>query len=274
MIENSEDDTFGDHTGATKFVWQLNYDDMANDMVEGEDGTAILNSIILFGGPTRSPFFADNLRRRFGDDRVVATQDLISEVPYAELVALSMGACYFSEGEYAYMMPSRLPVNATLTGEKYGETGYSAHQTFVKDFQLFGSYESPILLQDRDNPQEYELTITTASGVVLRQHRVAGFMEPGERLTDDRYRHPATSLSLIIDGIGFMFVEMKSEGIGLPWTKIFPVFPNPEEDPPPWQTEKQREVWRKLQKRLEDRAQNKRLKALDALYNQPWRDRR
>lgn len=274
--ENSEDDSEGDRTGKVRFIWQLNYDDIAKDMVEDEEGKIVLNKIILFGGPTRSQFFKNNLGRRFGSDKIIPTSDLLPGLDFAEMVALSMGACYFARGRYDYMVPSRLPINATLVGKEYGEIGYSAHQYFGapnKNNSLFSPFESTILAQDKDNPQEYELTIATPDGSVLRKDSFSGFMEPGDRLTDERNRQPATSLRLIIDRLGFMFVEMKSEGVGLSWTKTFPVFPDPENDPPPWQTDAQRVAWQKLRERLDERAKNRKSRLLETLHNQPWRER-
>ena len=52
-----------DDTGETRFIWQLGYADMAED----------LDAIILFGGPTRNPVFAENLSRWFGEDKVKRT---------------------------------------------------------------------------------------------------------------------------------------------------------------------------------------------------------
>ena len=279
--ENSEDDNpeVSDRTGKVRFIWQLGYNDMSGDMVEDKEGKIVLNSIILFGGTTRSDFFKENLERRFGRGKIIPTQNLILGVEYPELVALSMGACYFARGHYDYMVPSRLPVNATIVGKKYGETGYAAHQYFKAEdeqgelFDLFSLFKSYILIQDKDNPQEYELTIATPDGSVLRKDCFSGFMEPGDRLTDERNRQPATSLRLIIDRLGFMFVEMKSEGVGLSWTKTFPVFPDPENDPPPWQTDAQRVAWQKLRERLDERAKNRKSRLLESLHNQPWRER-
>ena len=95
--------------------------------------------------------------------------------------------------------------------------------------------------QERDNPQEYELTITDPDGVVLERQPVSGYLEAGNR-------QPATSLRLIIDRLGPVYVEKKSEGAGLPWTKRFTVVENP-----PWQTEEQRERLEALRQRQRQR---------------------
>ena len=57
-------------------------------------------------------------------------------------------------------------------------------------------------------------------------------------------RQPATGLRLVIDRLGPVYVEKKSEGIGLPWNKKFTMVENP-----PWQTEEQREMLEALRLR-------------------------
>ena len=46
-------------TGEVRFVWQRDYSDLARD----------LDGFIMCGGPTRSPFFSENLSRWFGETR-------------------------------------------------------------------------------------------------------------------------------------------------------------------------------------------------------------
>ena len=208
-------------TGEVRFVWQLNYSDMARDV----DG------IILFGGPTRSPFFEENLRRWFGDDKVIHARDLVAGLDAPEITGVSMGACFFPTGEHFYEIPSRLPFRVTLENRQSGQkVEYSPFEYFVETFKPSERFLSDPLLQERDNPQEYELTITDIDGVLMEHQLVSGFLESDGR-------HPATSLRLVIDRLGPVYVEKKSEGIGLPWTKMEAVVENP-----PWQTEEQREM--------------------------------
>lgn len=249
-------------TGSARFVWQLGFADIPQDV----DG------IILFGGPTQSPFFAEQLGRHFGDDKIHSTGDIVS-VPYATLVALSMGACYFSEGEYSYTVPTRLPVHVTLENLQTGEIiEYTPHERFGTGENFFDPYVSSPLRQEPHNPSEYQITVTDPDGVVLRDDenrdlklRFNGFMEPRKLLQEEGYRQPATSLKLIIDRLGYIWVEMKSEGVGLPWTKEFR-FPDSERGPDdlptslPWQSEAQRKAWKSIQEKITQQEEKRRLK--------------
>ena len=257
-------------TGLTRFVWQLSFADIPQDV----DG------IILFGGPTQSPFFAEQLRRHFGNDKIHSTVDLVA-VPYATLVALSMGACYFSEGQYSYTVPTRLPVRVTLENLQTGENiEYTPHERFGTGENFFDPYISSPLRQEPDNPSEYQITVTDPDGVVLRDDEdrdlrltFNGFMEPRKLLQEEGCRQPATSLKLIIDRLGYIWVEMKSEGVGLTWTKEFR-FPDsergPDDLPPslPWQSEAQREAWKRIQEKITQLEEKRRLKFRSTL-NRP-----
>ena len=264
-----------DETGEIRFIWQLGYADMTKD----------LDSIILYGGPTgratQESVFAKNLGRWFGENKIRLTKDLVN-VPNSEFTALSMGACYFFEQHdltenYSHMVPNRLPVNVTLenlhTGEK---VEYRPHQHFGEQepgridssHDFFGAYVSEELTQNSDSPAEYMITVTRQDGLILKgsdgndlQLNFNGYMEPRKLLQDEGNSQPATRLRLIIDRLSYLWVEMKSEGVGLPWTKLFR-FPDVERGPddlppsPPWQTEAQREAWGRLQeetKKLEER---------------------
>lgn len=226
--ESSETDG---ETGKIGFVWQLGYDDMRRD----------LDGVIMFGGPTRSPFFAQNLRKWFGEDKVMQAGDLIGGVADPELTGVSMGACYFPSGQNFHHVPSRLPYRVALenttTGRQEDRVEYQPHQHFVDSFRPAEQFESPWLSQERSSPQEYELTIIDPDGVVLERQPIDGFLEP-------EGRQPATGLRLVIDRLGPVHVEKKSEGIGLPWTQRFTIVENP-----PWQTDEQREMVDALRER-------------------------
>ncbi len=230
-------------TGEVRFVWQRGYSDMARD----------LDGIIMFGGPTRSPFFEENLKRWFGDAKVMLARDLIGGVADPELTGVSMGACYFPSGGNFHQVPTRLPYQVVLentsTGREEDKVQYRPHQHFVESFKPAEQFESPWLSQARDNPQEYELTITDPDGVVLERQAVDGYLEPENR-------QPATELRLVIDRLGPVYVEKKSEGIGLPWSKKITVVENP-----PWQTEEQREMLEALRQHQRDREGGRRQQA-------------
>ena len=211
-----------DKTGEVRFVWQISYDEMVQD----------LDGIVLFGGTTLSPFFKEKLRPLFGDAKVMAASEIIQGIQVPELVGVSMGACYYlSREQYSHRLQNRLPYWVSLENRQTGEkVEYRPYQYFTDTFHPAEQYTSPEVRQERDNPQDYELTISDIDGVVLERQAVDGYLEPGNR-------QPATSLRLVIDRLGPVYVEKKSEGVGLSWTKKFKVVENP-----PWQSERQREI--------------------------------
>ena len=227
-------------TGQVNFVWQRDYSDLARD----------LDGVIMFGGPTRSPFFSENLSKWFGDTKVMQARDLIGGIAEPELVGISMGACYFPSGDNFHQVPTRLPYRVVLentsTGREEDKVQYRPHEHFVDNFKPADQFESPWLSQERDNPQEYELTITDPDGVVLERQPVDGFLEPGNR-------QPATALRLVIDRLGPVYVEKRSEGVGLPWTKRTTVV-----ESPPWQTDEQRQMLDALREREQRRGEERR----------------
>ena len=227
-------------TGQVNFVWQRDYADLARD----------LDGVIMFGGPTRSPFFSENLSRWFGDTKVIQARDLIGGVADPELIGISMGACYFPSGDNFHQVPTRLPYRVALentsTGRVEDRVQYRPHQHFIDNFKPADQFESPWLPQERDNPQDYELTITDPDGVVLERQPVDGYLEPGNR-------QPATGLRLVIDRLGPVYVEKRSEGVGLPWTKRVTVV-----ETPPWQTDEQRLMLDSLREREQRRGEERR----------------
>ena len=140
-------------------------------------------------------------------------------------------------------MPYRVTLENRQSGEK---VEYSPYESFVETFKPSEQFLSAPLQQARDNPQQYELTITDTDGVLMERQIVDGFLE-------SEGRHPATSLRLVIDRLGPVYVEKKSEGIGLPWTKMESVVENP-----PWQTEEQRIMLEALRERERDREETRR----------------
>lgn len=278
-----------DETGEVRFVWQLDYRfDIPKDM----------RGVIVFGGITKQdPDFENYLRRWFGEDKVFPVRDFfeVGGILNPELLAISWGACFLGDvqNSQSATVPIRLPIHVTLENLKTGDkVKYNPYHHFSQpedsisrlgDF--WDSYRSKPLLQDKSNPGEYEITITDPDGVVLRddegndlQLAFSGFMEPRKLLQDEGNRQPATSLQLVIDRLGYIWVEMKSEGVGVPWTKQFR-FPDIEREPdalppsPPWQTDSQKEAWVRLQERIKKLEEKKRRQVWDALNNQPWRDR-
>ena len=238
-------------TGEVRFAWQLTYDEMGQNM----DG------VILYGGPTLSPYFPQNLRRWFPLDendqtKVLYASDLIKIVDDPAITGVSIGACYYPSRQNFHEVPSRLPYRVALKrltdnaeDKPEDKVEYQPHQHFVDTFQPAENFTSQWLQQERDNPQGYELIISDSSDVVLERHFVDGYLEDGNRL-------PATSLRLVIDRLGPVCVEKKSEGIGLSWTKKIEVVNNP-----PWQNEEQRAALRRRQERKRQNEEERRRQA-------------
>lgn len=244
-----------ENTGEVRFAWQLTYGEMGENM----DG------VILYGGPTLSPYFPQSLSRWFPLDendhrKVLYASDLIKIVDDPAITGVSIGACYYPSRQNFHEVPSRLPYRVVLenrlTGNPEDKVEYQPHQHFVDTFQPTQNFTSKWLQQERDNPQEYELIIADSNGVVLERHFVDGYLEDGNRL-------PATSLRLIIDRLGPVCVEKKSEGIGLSWTKKFEVIKNP-----PWQSAEQRAALRRRQARKQQKEEARRQQSRQQLEAQ------
>ena len=215
-------------TGEVRFVWQLSYKDIAEE----------IDNIVLYGGAIRTggEYFIEKLKKVFGDNAKTASEWLGADIdiPDAELLGISLGACYFADKNHLIekgfsAFVNRLPVRITLQNLRTGESvGYEPFDHLTPPNKPFAYFVTKGLQQERDNPQEYELAVTNLEGVVLEKIPVDGYLEPGNR-------QPATNLRLIINKFGQVIVEKHSSGVGLPWTKLFMVL-----DAPPWQTDLQR----------------------------------
>ena len=202
-------------TGEVKFVWQLSYKDMAEQ----------IDHIVLYGGAIKigGGYFIDKLRGVFGGKTLTASEWLQdTNIPDAELLGISLGACYFADKDHfvgkgfsAFL--KRLPVRIVLQNLRTSESvGYEPFDHLTLPNNPFSEFATKPLVQERDEPQEYELTATTLDGVVVERHSIDGYLEPGNR-------QPATSLRMIITRLGSVLLEKRSEGVGLPWTKTFQV---------------------------------------------------
>ena len=247
-----------ENTGEVRFAWQLTYDEMGQN----------LDGLILYGGPTLSPYFPPNLSKWFPPDennrqKVWSARDLIKIVADPEITGVSLGACYYPSRQNFHEVPSRLPYRIVLKrltdnaeDKPEDKVEYQPHQHFVDTFQPAENFTSRWLQQERGNPQGYELIISDSSDVALERYFVDGYLEDGNRL-------PATSLRLVIDRLGPVCVEKKSEGIGLSWTKKIEVVNNP-----PWQNEEQRAALRQRQERKRQNEKERQQQSQQQLRNQ------
>ena len=237
-------------TGQVKFVWQLGWDDITDD----------IDAVILYGGPTRSPLFAEALRERFGAEKVIATSELMPpEIPDPELTAISAGACYAAQGQYSPLYINRIPARITLedhqTGARVQYEPYQHLPPATNPFHVFVSGE--FLSEESDAPysaNRYELTITTPEGVLL--------MEPlwVEDYIDSRLI--GSRLRLVINQLGQVGVEQESDKTA---RKIYQVVENP-----PWQTEEQREAIQRLLEQEREYRQEESVRMYQNLNRNPW----
>ena len=211
-------------TGAVRFIWQLNWDDLARDV----DG------IILFGGPTRSQFFRDSLGQLLGPDKIIAAEDLLSGVGDAAITGASIGACYVAGEEsmlqgdsFTPLYINRLPVRITLedlsTGQRIDCEPFQhlvsspSHpfDDFISEEYLSTSPEDP------DRGERYQLTIALP-GRTTRGRGRSETLLPARGLDGEvREFHPVdphikaglvgATLRLVIDRLGRLGVEQRSE---------------------------------------------------------------
>ena len=225
-------------TGEVRFVWQLSWDDLAREV----------DNIILFGGPTKSPYFKRYLETRFGAGKAILAEDLLEGVEEAALTGASVGACYSwkqpeadpksEKREYTPLYVNRLPVRITLedlhTGEK---VEYQPFDHFTDSpSRPFDAFVSPKLLQENpDDPvstARYQLTVATPAGVLLPITGRDGIER--ERQPVDPYintRLAGSTLQLAIDRLGQVIVIQQS-AVSAP--QPFVVI-----EQAPWQTEVQ-----------------------------------
>lgn len=228
-------------TGEVRFVWQLTWDDLANEV----------DNIILFGGPTKSPYFKRYLETRFGTGKVILAEDLLEGVEEAALTGASVGACYSykqpepdlktAEREYTSLYVNRLPVRITLEDLQTGEkVEYEPYDHFTDSPQIpldvFVSRDS--LRENPDDPHSdarYELIVATPDNVLVPTVGRDGILR--ERQPVDPYintRLVGSALQLAIDRLGRVAVIQQSETSTPKFEVVI--------EQAPWQTESQRKI--------------------------------
>lgn len=212
-------------TGAIRFVEELRQDDMGRDV----------DAVILFGGPTRSPYFKERLVGIFGPDKVVHISDLVSGLPDPELTGLTVGACYMTREEYTPLYIDRLPAKVTLRDINAGQkVQYEPFQKPTPIHPPFSPYVTGYLRQLPGSLSEYEVIVEDADSAVLLEHPVSGYLKGYSGLPADRLR-------VVIDRFGRVWVEKGAGKENLGISEIDMVM-----EEPPWQRETQREALRRL----------------------------
>lgn len=228
-------------SGHIRFVSQLGWEDMSRD----------LDGIILFGGPTRSPFFREGLAAIFGPEKVIAASDLISGLREPELTGLAAGACYLVNDSYVPLYIDRLPVRIILRDVQTGaQVEYEPYRYPLSFHRPSEPHVSDYLVRGSGNPTEYQVVVEDPDGAIMASHPVSGNLEMYSGLIASRAR-------LVIDRFGRVWVEKKSGGLGL-----FENFLVTEE--PPWQTDIQHDALRRLwqEQRRFEQAERERVHAI------------
>ena len=225
-------------TGRVRFVWQLNWGELAED----------IDAILLFGGPTRAAHIRDRLADRFGSDKVKSVAEvfptLSDSISDLDLVGVSMGACYTYDERHSPLYLSRLPARVVLEDLESGASvEYEPFQYFTKGFKPFEGFISdplPIerpIMQSAMYPEGYKLTMMNPDGVVHGQayvdRQINGpyrYVGSFDLRSGDRFIN--STLRLVIDRYGRIGVEHKSDTEP---PKRFMVFGDT-----PWQTESQK----------------------------------
>lgn len=237
-------------TGLVRFVREINWDDMVRDV----DG------IILFGGPTKSPHFRENLSAQFEDRmRIWEASELVG-IEGLELVGVSMGACYSSEESYSPLHVNRLPVRVTLANLHSGDSvEYEPFKSLTRNFSPFDDFvseqlpEQPALVELGTYGKTIQLTMATPTGDIVNRAFIDSDID--SRLSEH-------TLKLVIDRLGRVGVEQAS---GRMSPKRFMIF-----DDTPWQTSRQRLALQRLleQQREYERRQGDRTSFY--VNRRPW----
>ena len=165
-----------------------------------------LDTVILCGGPSKSPYIRARMKEFFGDTLVVTAEDLIpSEIPDPELTALSIGACYAVEENYnpTYIrrLPARISLTDTVTGDRQE---YQPYQHF-SDRNVFDPevpfISPPLPLPPQEDPNgRYELTVAGLDGEIYAS-KVADWKSTHSV-------HHDRSVYLVIDRFGQVGIEV------------------------------------------------------------------
>lgn len=192
--------------------WYATIEEMVKDV----------RGVLLVGGPTRMGYFADELRRIFGDDKVITASELVQganrpDIVDPELTALSHGASYLYRDTYAPLTVDRIPANITLKvtdGHSTAQDGYTAFQRLPFRAPLApheGRWVGLVGL-DAEANKTYSVLITDPDGELLH--------ESGPhimRMLRDGYIGPrAEEARLIVDRLGGIKIRLGAGFIDVP----------------------------------------------------------
>lgn len=136
-----------------------------------------VNGVLLVGGPTRMGYFADELRKIFGDDKVITASELVREadrpdIADPELTALSHGASYLYRNAYTPLTVDRIPANITLKvtdGDSTAEDSYTAFQRLPFRWPLAPHEGQWLALDMEEANKTYSVLVTDPDGEILHK---------------------------------------------------------------------------------------------------------
>ena len=240
-----------------KSVWSLNYEDMVRD----------IDKVLLVGGPTRSPYFRNQLDEVFGKEKIETTEELVraagrEDINEATLTALSHGACYMHDDQYVPITVDRIPATITLrvtdgsSGDRYEafqKLGWGNPMMSTTPMTPHkGEWVAIPSLSDRSEHKiySYSVSIDSPDGDSLYAPISREMRLPSEGPTRPR----VDRIRIILDCLGGVWGELEA-GMSSPIRERVPIAQSPI-----WQTEIQREKMEHLyeeQKRHEENEANR-----------------
>ena len=181
-----------------------------------------VHKVLVVGGPTRMPYFSEELKTIFGADKVVTADDLTQNVQARAsigdptLTALSHGACYMQDKVYIPRVVDRVPAQISLSVSDYYATEVDILEPFERfSRQSLGSFEGREIIRrvlyDFEQTQLegnrraiYWVTVTSPDGEVIFKSDPLEMEMLREGYTGPR----ADRISLILDPLGGVKVRL------------------------------------------------------------------
>ena len=238
--------------------WSVAVEEMVND----------IDGVLLAGGPTRMDYFAQELGKIFGDEKVITASELVlaadrPDITDPELTAISHGAAYLHSGTYMPLMVDRIPVNITLKvtdGREAVEDTYAAFRRLPFRNPL-ASHEGQWVSLDAESDKTYSVSVSDPDGKTIYESDPQSMRMPRY---EDGYLGPlADRAQLVIDRFGSVWVRLAAGPSDVPQPLVdnVVILRNPI-----WQTDLQKEVMEKLEEIQRQREEDAKAAMLRNLY--------
>ena len=177
-----------------------------------------IRGVLLVGGPTRMDYFATELGKIFGAEKIIPASEIVQAegpggAPDPELTALSHGACYLSIGATPLTV-DRIPANITLRvtdGHSTIEDGYEAFQR-LPFRTLLAPHIGEWVALDTKAPKAYSVHVTDPDGELLDESR-----QYSMRMPRQDYLGPlADQARLVVDRLGGIKVNLAAGFMDVP----------------------------------------------------------